>query len=99
MERLTKRDKSGKANPIKDINHQDLIERLAYYEDLEEQGRLVVLETAPRDTYESLRPKGKWIQGDYYAVGDTCNLCDYDSYEWDCTMNFCPNCGADMRKE
>ena len=37
MSRLTKRDKYGKANPTKKVNHQDLIEKLAHYEDLEDQ--------------------------------------------------------------
>ena len=50
MSRLTLRDKNGKANPQKKVNHQDLIEKLAHYEDLEEQGRLIELPCSVGDT-------------------------------------------------
>lgn len=46
------------------------------------------------------RPHGKWIE--HYDSSDgftwlTCSRCMYKAYEDD--YNFCPNCGADMRKE
>jgi hypothetical protein len=41
------------------------------------------------------RPQGKWIYGnlDY----STCSNCMYSNHYGD--FPFCPNCGADMRKE
>lgn len=50
------------------------------------------------------RPKGKWIEHEDYC-GDTYYTCSNCGGDW-CTiegtpvdnmMNFCPNCGADMR--
>lgn len=46
------------------------------------------------------RPHSKWIE--HYDSSDgftwlTCSRCMYKAYEDD--YNFCPNCGADMRKE
>ena len=64
-------------------------------------------ETARR-LYE--RPKGKWIQTEVidddseYGVNDDaseCSNCKHieNSHYWTTTYyNFCPNCGADMRK-
>jgi hypothetical protein len=46
------------------------------------------------------RPTGHWIE--HYDTEDgftwlTCSRCMFKAYEED--YNFCPNCGADMRKE
>lgn len=46
------------------------------------------------------RPTGEWIE--HYDNSDgftwlTCSRCMFKAYEED--YNFCPNCGADMRKE
>ena len=48
----------------------------------------------------STRLQGEWIE--HYDNSDgftwlTCSRCMYKAYEED--YNFCPNCGADMRKE
>ena len=44
------------------------------------------------------RPQGKWIEedGSYYA---NCSCCGYqiDTHYERGYLNFCPNCGADMR--
>lgn len=42
------------------------------------------------------RPKGKWIytHGDYFRV--RCGVCGFANQ---CEDNFCPKCGADMRKQ
>lgn len=40
------------------------------------------------------RPHGEWIYKD--MKGQFCSVCDAQSV-W--KFNFCPNCGADMRKE
>lgn len=54
MERLTKRTDNGDAwynhRPDKTVYNDDLLQRLAYYEDMEEQGRLVVLSMKSGDT-------------------------------------------------
>ena len=46
------------------------------------------------------RPKGEWIE--HYDCTDgftwlTCSRCMFKAYEED--YHYCPNCGADMRKE
>ena len=58
---------------------------------------------------ETLRPKGRWIMdkleiGNPYDVNSTmvvdignCSCCDYRC-EMLPIMNYCPNCGADMRE-
>ena len=52
---------------------------------------------------ESLRPKGEWI--DKMVRDWHCSECGesvpkqvrFDGYCYDDKLNFCPNCGADMR--
>ena len=44
---------------------------------------------------------GKWIQDKHEMAGYgyfDCSVCGADFYEID-GFNFCPNCGADMRRE
>ena len=45
------------------------------------------------------RPKGKWVK-DYTHEehGETSIVCSICSYSVPNKSNFCPNCGADMRK-
>lgn len=46
---------------------------------------------------EQLRPTGKWIdEGDPLTL--RCSKCDYRVARYNNT-NYCPNCGADMRRE
>ena len=45
-----------------------------------------------------VREKGEWEVGDYYDCGDVCSCCVWDSALVPCEYNFCPDCGADMRK-
>lgn len=54
MKRLTRRTDNGDAwynhRPDKTVYNSELLQRLAYYEDMEEQGRLVVLPCKVGDT-------------------------------------------------
>ena len=52
---------------------------------------------------EKLRPQGEWIEVDIkptpyggYTCNRKCKRCNYFTKEY--RLNFCPNCGADMRK-
>ena len=40
---------------------------------------------------------GEWIKSDLLFEADKCTICNASIYNTD-GMNFCPNCGADMRK-
>ncbi len=56
------------------------------------------------------RPQGEWIRDKYWSRGTgmgeeygffyKCSLCEYEVENGytKCGFNFCPNCGADMRK-
>ena len=49
-------------------------------------------------TIKPERKKGKWItKSTNGEMFDCCSVCG--NVEWDEPKNFCPNCGADMRKE
>ena len=41
------------------------------------------------------RKRGEWIESDF---GWKCSICGNTSVMWQRIYNFCPNCGADMRK-
>ncbi len=59
MERLTERTGEGQAIPrmdLKNNGHQRCMERLAEYEDLEEQGKLLKLPCAVGDTVYRVSP-------------------------------------------
>lgn len=46
-----------------------------------------------------VREKGEWMLNDNGSA--TCKRCrrtTKDAWDFDSWMNFCPNCGADMRK-
>lgn len=57
---------------------------------------------------EDVRPvvHGEWVDGGVDGVGacdieyryNKCSMCGY-KYSFPIKYNFCPNCGADMRKE
>ena len=61
-------------------------------------GGVVCDSFTPKSDYVK-RERGFWEQGDYLDFGDICSRCQFDSVCEPCTYNFCPNCGADMRKE
>ena len=45
------------------------------------------------------RKKGKWIFATHYPTGIGCYICSECGSKMDSMYpNFCPNCGADMRK-
>lgn len=48
------------------------------------------------DYFEEERPHGEWIDAIYDVA--TCSECSYIGGNFH-RFNFCPNCGADMRKE
>ena len=57
-----------------------------------------VIERQP--TIEPERKRGRWIEVDDDLISGGCSACGWEShmYEDDVVgMNFCPNCGADMR--
>ena len=75
--------------PPADIDLSDYSDRL--WRNAYEQGKADA---------EAERKKGKWNtdkESPEYATCSVCGHCD-----WDCTeseyFNYCPNCGADMRK-
>lgn len=62
----------------------------------------------PTYYYEPPRPRGEWIENKKYNRRGkrflNCSICHYgDNGDIVCSVsvvpNFCPNCGADMRKE
>ena len=64
----------------------------------------VFLETTPTVTLDDIRPKGKWIDAypkiepsPMFAYG-ICSECGFEQSISN-KLNFCPNCGADMRGE
>ena len=79
MERLTERTGEGQAIPrmdLKNNGHQRCMERLAEYEDLEEQNRLLKLPCAVGDTVYTLNPllNGKTVIGETTADAFFCAL-------------------------
>lgn len=48
-----------------------------------------------------VREKGEWVLTDERFAEMSCSLCGftyYGEYDYECMSNFCPDCGADMRK-
>lgn len=44
------------------------------------------------------RPQGEWIKHSTYKDVLICSNCNHGSNQVYDTFNFCPNCGAEMRK-
>ena len=80
MSRLTYRDEYGDVRPEFGYTLADAVEKLAHYEDLEEQGRLIE------------QKHGHWIRTG--AISYRCSECNYLPLETDTA--YCPNCGAKM---
>ena len=61
MGRLTERDSKGKAQRSYNISHSydDMLEKLAHYEDMEEQGRLIELPCAMGDMVWQIDEEGQ----------------------------------------
>ena len=58
-----------------------------------------------RENFENMRPieerkTGKWIRGDAEKLtgSQMCSICHKACYKGKDYFNYCPNCGADMRK-
>ena len=67
-----------------------------------EFGRLVDIEVIKPKRGEWIVYEGEWKDFDYYPPKCKCNQCGYeeDLYILNAKpTDFCPNCGADMRKE
>ena len=45
------------------------------------------------------RPQGQWIIDKSFDGWAECNKCHYGLTIFEKAPNYCPNCGADMRKE
>ncbi len=74
-------------NKLKEIVHTEVIDKI-------KSGELVLKDE---------RPQGEWIEVDIkptpfggYTCNRKCNKCGYFTKEY--RLNFCPKCGADMRK-
>lgn len=82
---------------VTDIDNAPTVEAYPF----EQVQELVKLNQQFAQEIENLKkPQGEWVEGyhDYFETLD-CSECGYvrdDRYK---TYNFCPNCGADMRKE
>lgn len=106
MSRFTSRDAlgiwvKGYANNDETATHfpyyedelYEAVEKLAYYEDLEEQGRLI----------EQKYGQWKILIDDYDCEYMKCSVCDEEFYPVDedtvdNVYNYCPNCGAKMEE-
>ena len=49
--------------------------------------------------YEEPRPHGEWVCKGAVGNGTWCSVCDTNIKLFPNKYSFCPNCGADMRKE
>ena len=62
-----------------------------------------VIKTAPIIDPESLRPQGEWIYhiDDLFPAEGTqeCSNCHQEEKISLCNENYCPNCGAKMKKK
>ena len=105
-------NKTGKEADVYDIALHEYADRLCYC-DMEgfaitEDGNLVLMDECGQVVYceterfkvviEDERPHGEWkLTDNRWGVGTwRCTNCD--SY-YDVDTNYCPTCGADMRKE
>ena len=79
-------------------------ERLKEWEDLEEQGRVIVMKKPEQDSMARLREladadvapvvHGRWVRQDETRTKFMCSLCESKNYGGH--EKFCPNCGAKM---
>lgn len=84
-------------NRIKEITHEQAIDKLTESGWLKEHDRQIVLDEL-RKLKVDVFPKGKWIV-DTMPSGtmNTCSECGFGQFRTDYrTYNFCPNCGACM---
>lgn len=61
----------------------------------------IQIDNAP--TIEPQRKRGEWVEvNDYYnRISGKCSVCGWESHMYDddvVGMNYCPNCGADLRE-
>lgn len=53
----------------------------------------IILFLPRADVRENVR--GEWL---HWARSDECSVCGYDTGKYEAGTNFCPHCGADMRR-
>ena len=82
------------------IKREDVMERVGRWQlNTRETIAEMIMSVPSADVVE--RKKGKWIDVDDYIISGSCSACGWQAhlYEDDVVgMNFCPNCGADMRE-
>lgn len=91
MGRLTKRCKQGNFinfNGIPNVTYEQICEKLAHYEDLEEQGKLV--EQKYGEWTNERITRGGFHEEWGYDCSECGKTCSYRS-------KYCPNCGAKMK--
>lgn len=81
------------------IDRDALLEHLKkdpLFDLVERYGISGVIESFPAADVRPVR-RGKWVHegSDVWR----CSECDYGIMPWNAGVNFCPNCGAEMREE
>lgn len=93
----------GYHNAVEAIREVPTIEAEPTYEQIVDYCKERDLTLIPKDTLRKLQaePKhGRWIY--LYAGGYKCSSCGawwtFDETPFECGMDYCPSCGADMRE-
>ena len=113
--RVIDKQTSKEADPYEIALHEEWASCLVYCDmegfAITEDGHLVLMDECGHVVYcdterfkvvfEEERPHGEWTSNgdDLEAICSVCGEALPYSDEYDYETNFCPNCGADMRKE
>ena len=85
---------------VKELAHNQMREKYCGMALKEQRDFYIKLADSIIDLLPSEQPepkKGEWIEKPHVHGVAYCSLCDYELHTND--TNFCPNCGADMRRE